>query len=83
MYTWKRGLKTGLYYLRTKGGKDAQQVTIDPKFEEELKNKKKAQERERQLSNAHVLEGAENRALAEHINSFQGNKQEACENCSA
>jgi ribonucleoside-diphosphate reductase alpha chain len=82
-YTWKCGLKTGLYYLRTKGGKNAQQVTIDPKFEEELKNKKKAQERERQLSNTHVLEGAENRALAEHINSFQGNKQEVCENCSA
>jgi ribonucleoside-diphosphate reductase alpha subunit len=82
-YSWKRGLKTGLYYLRTKGGKDAQQVTIDPKLQEQLKNKKDTQERKRQLSNTSVLEGEENRALAEHISSFEGNKQEVCENCSA
>ena len=72
-----------MYYLRTKGGKDAQQVTIDPKFQEQLNKKKDKQERERQLSNSSVLEGQENRALAEHISSFEGNKQEVCENCSA
>ena len=82
-YTWKRGLKTGLYYLRTKGGQNAQQVTIDPKFEEKLRKKKKQEERERQLSNASILEGEENRALVEQISSFEGNKQEVCESCSA
>ena len=82
-YSWKRGLKTGLYYLRTKGGKDAQQVTIDPKFQEKLRKKKEMQEHERKMSNTSLLEGEENRALAEHISSFEGNKQEVCENCSA
>jgi ribonucleoside-diphosphate reductase alpha subunit len=82
-YSWKRGLKTGLYYLRTKGGKDAQQVTIDPKFQEKLRKKKQMQEHERKMSNTSALEGEENRALAEHISSFEGNKQEVCENCSA
>ena len=41
------------------------------------------QEHERKMSNTSLLEGEENRALAEHISSFEGNKQEVCENCSA
>jgi ribonucleoside-diphosphate reductase alpha subunit len=31
-YAWKKGLKTGLYYLRTKAGVQAQKFTIDPKL---------------------------------------------------
>lgn len=30
-YAWKKGLKTGLYYLRTKAKAAAQQFTIDPR----------------------------------------------------
>ena len=30
MYAWKQGLKTGMYYLRTKARARAQQFTIDP-----------------------------------------------------
>ena len=30
MYSWKQGLKTGMYYLRTKAKARAIQVTIDP-----------------------------------------------------
>jgi ribonucleoside-diphosphate reductase alpha chain len=30
LYSWKKGLKTGIYYLRTKGAAKAQQFTIDP-----------------------------------------------------
>ena len=30
MYGWKRGLKTGLYYLRSQPAKRAVQVTVDP-----------------------------------------------------
>ena len=29
-YTWENGLKTGLYYLRTKAKAVAQQFTVDP-----------------------------------------------------
>lgn len=30
MYTWKKGLKTGCYYLRTKAASSAQKFTIEP-----------------------------------------------------
>ena len=29
-YAWKKGLKTGMYYLRTKAVAQAQQFTIEP-----------------------------------------------------
>jgi ribonucleotide reductase alpha subunit len=29
-YGWKKGLKTGIYYLRRKAKHQAQQFTIDP-----------------------------------------------------
>jgi ribonucleoside-diphosphate reductase alpha subunit len=81
MYSWKKGLKTGLYYLRTKGGKSAQQVTIDPKLREKLL--KQENDRKRQHSNPVLLESEENKSLIDEISSFEGNKVEACENCSA
>ena len=31
MYTWKKGLKTGMYYLRSRPAKNAQQFTIEQK----------------------------------------------------
>jgi ribonucleoside-diphosphate reductase alpha subunit len=30
MYAWKKGLKTGCYYLRTRGAAKAQQFTVEP-----------------------------------------------------
>jgi ribonucleoside-diphosphate reductase subunit M1 len=30
MWSWKNGLKTGMYYLRTKPSTDAIKFTIDP-----------------------------------------------------
>ena len=35
MYTWSKGLKTGMYYLRTRAAAKAQQFTIEPKQKEE------------------------------------------------
>ena len=32
-YTWKQGLKTGQYYLRTKPAASAQQFSIEPECE--------------------------------------------------
>jgi ribonucleotide reductase alpha subunit len=34
MYSWSKGLKTGMYYLRTKAAAKAQQFTIEPTREE-------------------------------------------------
>lgn len=31
LYGWKKGLKTGMYYLRTKGASKAEQITVAPK----------------------------------------------------
>ena len=43
MHGWRRGLKTGLYYLRSKPAKEAVKVTVDPTLEraatQELVNK--------------------------------------------
>jgi len=30
IYAWKQGLKTGCYYLRTKGASSAQKFTVEP-----------------------------------------------------
>ena len=35
MYTWSKGLKTGMYYLRTRAAAKAQQFTIEPTQHEE------------------------------------------------
>ena len=33
-HAWKKGLKTGMYYLRTKAAADAIKFTIDKKYKE-------------------------------------------------
>jgi ribonucleotide reductase alpha subunit len=37
-YSWNKGLKTGMYYLRRKAKHQAQQFTIEPKQEETTEN---------------------------------------------
>jgi ribonucleotide reductase alpha subunit len=39
MYSWKKGLKTGIYYLRRKAKHRAQQFTIEPDSKQNVKNK--------------------------------------------
>ncbi len=36
MWAWKNGLKTGMYYLRTKPAENAVKVTVDPKLEKRI-----------------------------------------------
>jgi len=38
-YSWKKGLKTGIYYLRRKAKHQAQQFTIEPELKEQQDNK--------------------------------------------
>ena len=45
-YTWKKGLKTGCYYLRTKAPVTAQKFTIEPKMLEGEEDKKKRERKE-------------------------------------
>ncbi|GAG33748.1 unnamed protein product, partial [marine sediment metagenome] len=43
-YGWKKGLKTGSYYIRSKPSMSAQQFTIDPEVVEKIKNKRQEEE---------------------------------------
>ena len=36
LYSWKKGLKTGSYYIRSKPSSNSQQFTIDPKKREQI-----------------------------------------------
>jgi ribonucleoside-diphosphate reductase subunit M1 len=38
MHAWKKGLKTGQYYLRTKPVAKAQQFTVDPSYKKKQDN---------------------------------------------
>jgi ribonucleoside-diphosphate reductase subunit M1 len=40
-YGWKQGLKTGIYYLRSKASAGASKFTIDPNLEKRIKEKQK------------------------------------------
>jgi ribonucleotide reductase alpha subunit len=48
-YGWKKGLKTGSYYLRTKAPVAAQKFTIDPRMILESTEDKKKRERKELL----------------------------------
>jgi len=59
-HAWKRGLKTGMYYLRTKAAADAIKFTVDKDaLSTEVNNKKKA-EKIVAKSNEEILEMAGN-----------------------
>ena len=42
-YAWKKGLKTGLYYLRSRPASTAQQFTIDPELTKKFLAEKRAE----------------------------------------
>jgi ribonucleotide reductase alpha subunit len=52
-YAWKQGLKTGVYYLRTKSHVMAQKFTVDPELQKEAERS----EAERQQKEYAVPEG--------------------------
>jgi ribonucleoside-diphosphate reductase alpha subunit len=39
IWAWKNGLKTGMYYLRTKPAEGAMKVTVDPNLQKDLQKK--------------------------------------------
>ena len=51
-YAWKKGLKTGMYYLRTRPKADAIQFTVDQASLIDTKNKEAAAASAKLLSNA-------------------------------
>ena len=57
-YSWKQGLKTGIYYLRTRPKTKAQQFTIDP-------NLSKKQQEKQELEQAKLLCSIKNKDACE------------------
>jgi ribonucleoside-diphosphate reductase alpha chain len=43
-YAWKKGLKTGIYYLRSKSSSSAGKFSVDPELEKKLRDKVEAGE---------------------------------------
>lgn len=43
-YGWKKGLKTGSYYIRQTSARQAQKFTLDTQYEKEMDDRKKAEE---------------------------------------
>jgi ribonucleoside-diphosphate reductase alpha chain len=48
MYAFKKGLKTGMYYLRTKGSAMAQKITIEPKLIQMAEEERQQQQQQQQ-----------------------------------
>jgi len=71
MYANKKGLKTGMYYLRSRPAKRAAQVTVDPAMERQF---------ERQLSTPAVEDEVE--AEPQVPDGWVCNKDEGCTMCS-
>ena len=79
-YAWKKGLKTGCYYLRTKAPVAAQKFTIDPRMisTSETSEEKKKRERKELLDKLSAEYEEEQRKAKELADSGEG-----CQFCSS
>ncbi len=53
-YSWKKGLKTGIYYLRTKAVSKSQQFTINPKLLQKIKQNEQLSEKIKNFSGKQI-----------------------------
>ena len=58
-YSWKKGLKTGLYYLRRKATHQAQQFTIEPPKKPTTESPKTQTTKKEQINASNNEEGCE------------------------
>jgi len=66
-YSWKAGLKTGMYYLRRKAKHQAQQFTVEPD------NKQKGEETSSKDENSTIIKNT----------IYTSSETDVCEMCSA
>jgi ribonucleoside-diphosphate reductase alpha subunit len=71
-YGWKKGLKTGCYYLRTKAPVTAQKFTIDPRMLVESDEERKKRERKDLLNRLATEYEDEQRKAKESADSGEG-----------
>lgn len=77
-YSWKRGLKTGMYYLRTRPKADAIQFTVDMTALAATKAQD-ASDEAKDMKNIQELQAADGKATQ----GLEYAAEPACENCSA
>ena len=87
-YGWKKGLKTGCYYLRTKAPVVAQKFTVDPRLLAAVegnttKYQDDSDEDEETLLEKRARLAAEKREKLRKEFEESENKEEVCTNCSA
>ncbi len=79
-YAWKRGLKTGLYYLRTKAGVQAQKFTVDPKLLASVSAKKE----QAPADSAPVLKKETRKEMLDRLaREYEEEQAKECTMCSA
>lgn len=71
-YGWKKGLKTGCYYLRTKAPVAAQKFTVDPRMLVESEEDRKKRERKELLNKLAAEYEEEQRKAKESADSGEG-----------
>ena len=71
-YSWKKGLKTGCYYLRTKAPVTAQKFTVDPRMLVENEDERKKRERKDLLNKLAAEYEDEQRKAKEAADSGEG-----------
>lgn len=72
MYGWNKGLKTGMYYLRSQPAKRATQVTVDPTLAAKIEAEK-----------ADVVESPKNEdEVQQDLTGFVCTREEGCVSCS-
>jgi ribonucleoside-diphosphate reductase alpha subunit len=76
-YAWRKGLKTGCYYLRTKAPVAAQKFTVDPRMLVETTEDKKKRERKELLDRLASEYEEEQKKAKEAVDSGEG-----CLSCS-
>jgi ribonucleoside-diphosphate reductase alpha subunit len=76
-YAWRKGLKTGCYYLRTKAPVAAQKFTVDPRMLVETAEDKKKRERKELLDRLASEYEEEQKKAKEAVDSGEG-----CLSCS-
>lgn len=75
MYGWSKGLKTGMYYLRTKTKAKTQQFTLDPTISRNLQNSSKTDSIKHNTSNVSIRE--------DRIDVSEVVEEEGCLSCGA
>ena len=86
-YAWKRGLKTGMYYLRTRPKADAIQFTVNQEMLAETNQSPAAEATVQKQSQKSPLPQSADGGKASVTSNFAGlqmkNEEEECLNCGA